>query len=165
MIHRALNSIPARPVLVIAPLLVATVLVVYYWNLHRECVGQAALRDSFVQGIARAADSGEILRLTDVAVFPWEHVKGFVNFKPQHKKRSCPFGWDWSDAERQNIIDSDLLSVLIFFNEGEIANLIEFRKDRLAIEEFESGLTPGTARFSVKRVSADEDRYELDVAR
>ena len=97
--------------------------------------------------------------------FPWEHVKGFARFKPQYQKRSCPLGWGWSDEERQAIVDSDLLSVLIFFNEGKIVNVVDFRNDRVAMEEFESGLTPQTASFSVKRTSEGEDRYEVLVLR
>lgn len=165
MIHRALSSIPARPVLLIAPLLIVVVLAVYYWNLNRECSAQTELRDTFTGAVESAAAAGGILRLADVFDFQWDHVKGLEKFKPKFLRRDCPFGWDWSKKERQAIIDADLLSVLIFFHEGKISSVVDFRNDRVAMEEFESGLPPETAVFKVDRTNEGEGRYILSVER
>ncbi len=163
MLHRALNSIPARPVLYIVPLVVSMVLGFYYWNLKDECTARAAQREFFRQQIQQAADSDGILRLSDITEFPWQQVKGFRSLKPQRKTRSCPLNWDWSGSERQAIIDAGLLSVIIFFDEGTISNYVEFTNDRIEIDDFEKNLTPETAIFKVQRSGAGENAYRLIV--
>ncbi len=117
----------------------------------------------FEQQVREAADAKSILTLADITRFPWQQVKGFTSFKPRHQKRKCPFSWDWPGEDRQSIIDSGLLSVLIFVNEGAIADYVEFRNDRISIEDFEKGLTPETARFEVSRSGLVEDAYQLTV--
>jgi predicted RND superfamily exporter protein len=147
----------------IVPLVVLLVLVFYYWNLNRECTAQADFREYFEQQVKATADSDGVLSLADIIKFPWQQVKGFENFRPEHQKRSCPFNWNWSDEDRQSIIDSGLLSVLIFVNEGSIAGYIEFRNDRVSIDDFEKGLTPETARFKVERTGLNTDAFRLTV--
>ena len=150
MIHRALNSIPARPVLYIAPLIVVAVMVFYYSSLRSECIGRASQRQAFAQHASEAAASGTALKLSDITDFPWQQVKGFVEFKPQYRTRGCPFGWDWSGERRQELIASGLLSVLIFFHEGSVSKYIEFRGDRVLMDDFEQALTPDSAVFTVE---------------
>ncbi len=151
MIHRALNSISARPVLYIAPLIVVLVMVFYYSSLRSECVGRASQRQAFLQFVTQAADSGTLLKLSDITDFSWQQVKGFVKFRPQHRTGSCPFGWDWSSERRQELIASGLLSVLIFFNEGSVSKYIEFRGDRIRMDDFDKALTPDSAVFAAER--------------
>jgi len=152
MIHRALNSIPARPVLYIAPLIIVLVLAFYYFSLRSECVERASQRQAFAQYVNAAAESGSALRLSDITDFPWQQVKGFVEFKPRYQTRSCPFGWDWSREQRQELIASGLLSVLIFFNKGTVSNYIEFRGDRILMEDFDKALPPDSAVFRAEYV-------------
>ena len=151
MIHRALNSIPAKPVLYIAPLIVVLGMAFYYAGLKSECVGRATQRQAFLEQVTQAADSGSILKLSDITDFPWQQVKGFVQFEPQRPTGNCPFGWDWSSARRQDLIAAGLLSVLIFFNEGSVSKYIEFRGDRLLMDDFDQALTPDSAIFTVTR--------------
>ncbi len=160
MIHRALNSIPARPVLYIAPLIVVLVMVFYYSSLRDECIGQASQRQAFLQRVTQAADSGSTLKLSDITDFPWQQVKGFVEFKPRYQTRSCPFGWDWSSERRQELIESGLLSVVIFFNKGSVSKYIEFRGDRILIEGFDKALTPDSAVFRVEYAEYEGADYE-----
>ncbi len=161
MIHKALDAIPAKPVTYIVPLIVLLVMGFYYWNRNAECTARADLRVHFTQKIEQAANSNKALILGDITDFPWQQVKAFTSFKPQHKKASCPFNWDWPGDNRQSIIDAGLMSVLIFFNQGSVSNYIEFRSDRISIDEFEQSLTPDTARFKVKKSSGSETGYRL----
>lgn len=161
MIHKALNSVPAKPAIFIAPVLVLLVLGLYYWNRNIECTARAEDRIAFIQKIDRAATSNGILDLAEITEFPWQQVKGFNHFKPQHRKVSCPFNWDWPGDNRQAIIDSGLLSVLIFFNEGTVSNYIEFRGDKIIMDEFEGSITRENARFSVTKQSSPDVVYDL----
>ncbi len=161
LIHRALNSIPAKPVMIIAPVMVLLVLGLYYWNRNIECTARSEQRIAFIQKIDQAATSNSILNLADVAEFPWQQVKGFIHFKPQHRKASCPFNWDWPGDDRQAVIEAGLLSLLIFFNEGAVSNYIEFRGDKIIIDEFEDSLTREEARFSVEKQSSPDIVYRL----
>ena len=163
MIHRALNSIPARPVLYIAPLIIVLVMVFYYSSLKNECVGRVSQRQTFLQHVSQAANSGSTLKLLDITDFPWQQVKGFADFKPQHKTDSCPFGWDWSSDQRQDLISSGLLSVLIFFDKGLVSKYIEFRGDRILIDDFDKALTPDSAVFTAKQTGYEGVPIQLSV--
>ncbi len=163
MIRGILNSIPARPVLYIAPLVMVSVLVFYYWDLKNQCTDQVSQREYFRQHVQQAADTGSLLRLADITSFAWQQVKGFRAFRPQQQSRSCPFKWDWSSQERQNIIDAGQLSVIIFIHEGSIANYIEFQSDRIKIDDFGKILTPETALFRVQRVPDVVQAYQLSL--
>ena len=132
------------------------VLAIYYWNLKSECTALADQRAYFMQQVQQVADSDSLLKLTDVTAFPWQWVKGFTAFKPQHQTKNCPFEWDWSNRQRQEIIDAGQLSVLIFIYEGAIANYIEFRSEFIKIDDFEKNLTPETAVFKVQKKSSFE---------
>lgn len=161
MIHRALNAIPAKPVLYIAPLIVVLAMAFYYSSLKSECVGRASQRQAFLQHVSEAANSGSALKLSDITDFPWQQVKGFVKFKPRHQTSSCPFGWDWSSEQRQDLITSGLLSVLIFFNEGSVSKYIEFRSDRILMDDFDKALTPDSAVFTAEHTGYESDPVRM----
>jgi len=161
MLHRALNSIPARPVLYLVPVVVSLVLAFYYWSLKNECTGRVAQREFFSQKVQEAADSTGILKFSDFTEFPWQQVKGFAGLKPQRKTRNCPLNWDWSSEQRQEIIDAGLLSVIIFFEGRQVSNYVEFRNDRIEIDDFGKNLTPETAKFSVQRTGSGLDSFKL----
>ena len=59
------------------------------------------------------------------------------------------------------MIEAGLLSLLIFFNEGAVSNYIEFRGDKIIIDEFEDSLTREEARFSVEKQSSPDIVYRL----
>ena len=148
-IHRALNSIPSKPVMFLAPLLVVLVLGNYYWNVKSGCEAQAKLRKNFVDSVADAGESGQLLHLDALYSANWEFAKTFQNFQPKHRKRSCPLGWDWSDELRQELIDSEMMSVIIFFNEGVISHILEFNNARISVEEIDGRVTREHAVFKV----------------
>ena len=141
--------------------MVVLVLVVYYWSLKNECTGRADLRQYFKQQVQQAADSDGILKLTDVATFPWQQVKGYTAFEPKHQAKNCPFEWNWSNQQRQQIIDAGQLSVLLFIHEGAVANYIEFRSEDIKIDDFGKNLTPETALFKVQHVPMTNQAYRL----
>ena len=161
-IHRALNSIPSKPVMFLAPLLVVLVLISYYWNVKSDCQAQVELRDKFVASVANAGETGQPLRLDELYSANWEFAKTFQNFQPKHRKRSCPLGWDWSDEIRQKLIDSEMMSVIIFFNEGVISHILEFNNARISVDEIDGRATRDHAVFKVdKIVDGQQVHYHL----
>lgn len=161
MIHRALNSIPARPVMFIAPTVVLLVLGIYYWNRHVECTSLAQQRAEFIQQIELDAEKSGTIDLASLYASSWQHVKVFNSFKPRQQKAGCPLNWDWPGEDRRTIIDAGLLSVLIFFNEGAVSNYIEFRGDQIVIDEFEDGLSRESAKFTVKKHPGKPSAFRL----
>jgi len=161
-IHRALNSIPSKPVLFLSPLLIILVLGTYYWNVKSDCQAQAELRDKFVFSVTEAGETGQPLRLDELNSADWEFAKTFQNFQPKHRKPSCPFGWDWSDKIRQDLIDSGMLSVIIFFNEGVISHILEFNNNRISVEEIDGRVSRDMADFNVeKTIVGQQTHYHL----
>jgi hypothetical protein len=90
-IHRALNSIPSKPVMFLAPLLIVLVLISYYWNVKSDCQDQVELRDKFVVSVANAGETGQPLRLDELYSANWEFAKTFQDFQPKHRKQSLAF--------------------------------------------------------------------------
>ncbi len=162
-IHSALNSIPAKPAMFLAPLLIILVLATYYWKVKIDCQAQAELRDQFVVSVTDAGMRGQPLRLDELYSEHWEFAKTFQNFQPKHRKQSCPLGWDWSDQIRQELINSGMLSVIIFFNEGVIAHILEFNNDRISVEEIDGRITRDLAVFKVDKTNDGQDRYHLSI--
>jgi hypothetical protein len=100
--------------------------------------------------------STSILSLTDLIDFEWDKVQIFNDIKPGGNSPGCLFGWDWSDSEREKIIDAGLMTVLVFANKGRLVEYIEFRADQLDIKEQAESLTPNNANFHVLREPNDE---------
>ena len=163
-IHRALNSLPTKPVVFLAPLLIVLVLAAYYWNVKSDCQAAAELRDRFVRLVADAGDANSPLRLDEVYPINWEFAKIFQNFQPKHRKRSCPLGWDWSDEIRQKLIDSEMLSVILFFNKGVISHILEFNNEMISVDEIGGRVTREHAVFNVEKSSSGQPaHYHLSV--
>ena len=152
-IHRSLDSIPSKPVMFLAPLLIMVVLTTYYWNIRSGCQSEAELREKFVRFVVDAGETGAPLRLDELYSANWEFAKTFQNFQPKHRKNSCPFGWDWSDEIRQELIDSGMMSVILFFNEGVISHILEFNNEMISIDEIDGRATRDLAVFSVDKTN------------
>ena len=158
MIRRAISSIPARPAIIIAPLLALLALGAWLLDLRAECTDQLEQRNRLMAAIEQAARSGQPLELARVTGFDWEQARAFENFRPEHERRSCPFGWDWPQTTRAELIESGLLSIMLFFNQEKIAGYIELRGDRVSMTGIDQVLTPDIARFSVTEPATGEYR-------
>ncbi len=150
MLNRMLDGMPTRPVVYIVPLVVTLVLLFYFNDLKQRCLYQGGLRADLELAVQNN-DPGSIFKLAEMTPFSWEKVKIFSKFKPERKAKSCPFGWDWSPEERESIISSGLLTVLIFANKGKLSNYIELRSDQMNFDVLEESLLPESALFVIKR--------------
>ena len=85
----------------------------------------------------------------DVTDFGWDKVRVVTNFKPERRNVECPLDWNWSSGERDSLIASGLLSVLIFAQEGTIIEYHEVRSDEVSFLGADSSLTPQSAVFNI----------------
>jgi len=148
MIKNVLSVVPSRPVLFIAPVIVLLVLFFYYWDMYSRCTSNKQFRSSLNEQL-HAEDSGALFRLADITGFMWDRVRIVTNFKPENKTGECPFGWNWATGNRDSLIASGLLTVLIFVDKGTMVQVLELNGDEVAFNGADSSLTPQAAVFSI----------------
>ena len=154
MIRNALSVLPTRPVLYFVPVLVVLVMSFYYWDVYSKCANNKEFRTSLNE-ILHSMDAPEKFRLTDFTGFAWDRVRIVENFKPEKRNIECPFSWNWPGDERDSLMTSGLLTVLIFVSEGIIVGYQELRRDEVAFRGADASLSAEAAVFSVSRNSAN----------
>jgi len=150
MIRNALSVLPTRPILYIVPIIVVLVMSFYYGDIYAKCSNNKQFRTSLNE-LLGSGDRPRQFRLMDFADFTWDRVRIVTDFKPEGKSVECPLGWNWSNEERDSLISSGLLTVLIFVQQGIIVDVLELRGDEVAFRGTDnSSLTPQAAVFSVR---------------
>jgi hypothetical protein len=148
MIRNALSVLPTRPIMYIVPLIVVLVMSFYYWDIYTKCASNKQFRISLNESL-HAADAAKQFRLTDFTDFYWDRVRIVENFSPERRDVECLFGWNWASGERESLMASGLLTVLIFAQEGTIVEYHELRGDEVAFRGADSSLTPQAAVFNI----------------
>ncbi|MDH3630326.1 MAG: hypothetical protein OER98_04325 [Gammaproteobacteria bacterium] len=148
MIKNALSVMPTRPIVYIVPAIVILVMSFYYGDLYAKCQGNKQFRTSLNELLATTDASGKF-RLTDVTDFGWDRVRVVTEFKPEASGSECPFDWNWPSGERDSLIASGLLTVLVFVRRGAIVNYLELRHDEVAFHGADSSLSPHAAVFGI----------------
>lgn len=85
---------------VIAPTLIILGLAYLFGSTYQLCSFHRELREQLRAGIESAASRSSPMRLAEIADFQWDSATILVNYKPDARTTDCPFGWDWSEAER-----------------------------------------------------------------
>lgn len=148
MINNALSVLPTRPIRFIVPLIIVGVLSFYYWEQHRKCTDINQFRVSLTEALQAKAPSDKF-RLVDFTDFAWDKVRVATNIKSGERNAECPFGWNWASGERESLMDSGLLTVLMFGHGESIVGYAELRSDKVEFRGVESSLTPKSAVFSI----------------
>ena len=151
-IKDALSALPAKPAVIIAPLIVVVVLSMYYWDLHDRCSDVRQSRIELAETL-RAMDSGARFRLADFTDFDWNRVRIVARVQPGTVDDECPAGWNWNRGEREALLAAGQLTALIFGRAGKVAGYLELRRDEIAFPEIDRQLAPESAVFSVGRDS------------
>ena len=154
-IRAALSTLPARPVLVVAPLIVVLVLAFYYRDRHAKCTEMKQFRASLAASLA-AVPSREAVRFADLTDFAWDRVRVVTGFVPRERGAECPFDWNWQGGERTALIDRGALTALIFALGDEVVAYRELDGSAIEIRGVATLLTPETAIFELTR-DADGD--------
>jgi hypothetical protein len=160
VIRNALSVLPTRPVLYLVPVIVALVMSFYYWDIYTKCDNNKQFRTSLNE-LLHSMEASEKFRLEDFTNFFWDRVRIVENFKPERRNTECPFDWNWSSSERESLISSGLLTVLIFVYEGIIVGYQELRSDEVAFRGADSSLTPEAAVFNIVTNSGNSSSVTL----
>ncbi len=152
-VRAALDSLPAKPGLVLAVVLAVGVLASYYVFRYYDCTEHRQFRALIHQGIASAHSEGRAFRLTGVTDFRWHQVHISPHFVPPKKVADCPLGWDWSEEERQSLVDGGNLAFLVFRDENQVVSYAELRNDWADFSAVAGLWSPESAVFNVRETS------------
>ena len=103
LIRDALSSLPAKPAIVIAPLIVVAVLSMYYWDMHERCAEVRQHRSGLLEYL-RGLDAGGRFRLADFTDFAWNRVRIVARVEPATIDDECPAGWNWDRGQRESLL-------------------------------------------------------------
>ncbi len=154
MIKDALSTVPSKPALYIAPILVVLVLSLYYRDQYNQCTGikrERAALNEFLQSI----DASQPFRLADFTPFDWNKVRIVAPVKPGTIADECPFDWNWASDERDSLLADGLLTSIVFGQKGQVVSYLELRGDQVEFRDAEGHLTPEAAVFDLRRKSGD----------
>lgn len=154
MIKEALSTLPAKPALFIAPVLVVLVLSLYYRDQYNKCVDIRQTRAELSRHLLSLGTSARF-RLADFTDFAWNKVRIVAGVKPGTISDTCPLDWNWPDGERDALIASGKLTAMIFGQEGQVIRYLELRTDEVEFLQAEDQLTPETAVFDLRRKLGD----------
>jgi hypothetical protein len=164
MIKDALSSVPSKPALIIAPLLVVLVLSLYYRDQYIKCVDIRQDRAALNQQLL-ALGSPARFRLADFTDFAWTRVRIVASVAPDTISDTCPLDWNWDSGERDSLIASGRLAAMMFGQQGQIVKYLELRADEVELREAEGNLSPQAAVFSVVRKSGDAGGVTLTLTK
>ena len=156
LIKDALSSLPAKPALFIAPVLVVLVLSLYYRDQYNRCAEIRQARAA-LNGHLQSLGSQAHFRFADFTDFAWNKVRIVASVNPGTISETCPLDWNWASGERDELIASGLLTAVIFGQEGKVVRYLELRGDEVAFRGAEGNLTPEAAVFEVSREGGRDD--------
>ncbi len=162
MIKDALSSLPARPALFIAPLLVVVVLSLYYRDQYIKCDDIRQSRAALNSMLGSIGSPGEF-RLSDFTEFTWNRVRIAARIEPGTISEQCPFGWNWDSGERESLLASGRLSVMVFGHQGKVVRYLELRDDEVSFRGVDGELTPQSAVFDVSRPGGSDGGVTLSL--
>jgi len=160
LIRDALSSLPAKPALFIAPLLVIVVLSLYYRDQYIKCDEIRQSRTA-LNTLLHSIGSQQLFRLADFTDFSWNRVRIAARMKPGTISEQCPFNWNWESGQRDSLLASGRLTALVFGREGRVVGYLELRDDEVSFRGVDGELTPQTAVFEVSRTDGRDGGVTL----
>jgi heme/copper-type cytochrome/quinol oxidase subunit 2 len=160
VIRDLLSVVPARPVVFVVPLIVVLVMSWYYWDMYSKCTDIKQFRASLNEEL-HSLQTPAGFRLANFTGFTWDQVRIVEQFDPEIRSSECPLGWNWPGDERDSLIASGLLTLVIFLHRGIIVEYLELRSDEVAFRGAETSLSPETAVFNIGAHSAESGGVTL----
>jgi len=154
MFKDAFSAVPARPALLIAPVLVVLVLSLYYRDQYNKCVEIVQTRAALTEMLL-GPGSPTLFRLADFTDFDWTRVRVVASVGADTISDTCPLDWNWESGERDSLIASGNLAALIFGQQGQVVRYLELRGDQIEFRGAEGNIPPQAAVFNVERKSGD----------
>ncbi|MFB3101250.1 MAG: hypothetical protein ACE1ZM_07395 [Gammaproteobacteria bacterium] len=153
-----LSSIPSKPGLIIAIIVTMVVLSFYYFKQYRDCTDMASLRSTLFTAVQQ--NSNGVLRLASIMPFKWERARIIINHQNKGKVLDCPFEWDWTQAQRKQLMANGQLNVIAFARKN-INTVVDFSQDMIDFELTETIFTPDSAIFRIEKQGAENTGYLL----
>ncbi len=153
-IQAALRSLPTKPGVIIAVVIIVVVGGWQGYSLRAACLQRADLMFNLTSAIEAAVVKGGDenamhLNLADVVPFAWDEVKIVQNYRPTTASLDCPFGWHWTEQARDKLAADGLLTVLAFFDKGAFVDFMDFSGGLASFEVDDRKIARDQALFSV----------------
>ncbi len=147
MFKRIFDRYPSKPAIIFAPIIMLIVLTYYYYSRYEDCSHHQALREQFYL----LATNNQSINFSDLSANDWNETIIKTAYQPNKmaKAPDCPFGWDWHDDYRQQLIEAGKLNMVIFVKAGKPVDYIELEQDKVYFDNLNNPYTPYNARFSV----------------
>ncbi len=136
-IQTALRSLPSKPVLFIAPAIIAAVLCWRYYDVYRVCTHRAGHMASLDKALDQAVGEGKPFVFENVFRSDWDAVRVFQSYRPDTKSFHCPFGWHYSEDERDSLARRGGLTVIAFYKDKALIDFADYpsAKARFSIND------------------------------
>jgi hypothetical protein len=161
MLKEALAGFPTRPLFYLSTVVLVAGLGYHFATTYQSCRSHAVLRETLWRAVESAANGNDSLRLARITEFPWDRAEILVNYKPGGRPGDCPFQWDWSREEREELIAADALTVVVFVRNGKLVDYLETRRDRVEFVGVTNPYTPETAVFRVTPAAKKSEGFIL----
>lgn len=153
-IQTALRSLPTKPGVIIAIVIIVVVGGWQGYSLRAGCMQRADLMLNLTSAIEAAVvkggDANAVrLNLADVVPFAWDEVRIVQNYRPTTASLDCPFGWHWSEETRDKLAADGLLTVLAFFDKGAFVDFMDYSGDLANFEVGDQKIVKERALFNV----------------
>ncbi|WP_282606367.1 hypothetical protein [Pelagibius sp. Alg239-R121] len=153
-IQEALRSLPTKPGVIIATIIVVLGGGWQGYSLRESCVYKAGLTSGLTTAIETSAAAGSSeapvpLNLANVTDFAWDEVQILQNYRLTTTSLDCPFGWHWSEDARSELAAKGLLTVLAFFQNGTFVDFMDHSGEIATFEVSEDKITKAQAQFRV----------------
>ena len=153
MIKDRFTGVPTWPALILVPILICVVLGFQYFDSYKTCTGKAEFRNRFITLAQQASEqSGAVFDVTTSTDFSWDTLKVINAFKTDSDNTpDCPFDWDWSKSQREQLSAQGQLTMLVFVNAGKMADYLELDKNILDLGQLNESYNASEARFKISK--------------
>lgn len=159
MIKDMLNTVPARPVLFLAPVVICAVLGLYYFDSYQSCTEQSELRNRFMDVVQQTSEqAGAVFDMDTTTNFSWDTLRVVNAVKTEATRGAgpnCPFDWDWSRNQREELAAQGQLNLMLFFDAEKIVKYMELDGQAVNLEQLKEIYDVSEARFKVSSDAAN----------
>lgn len=156
-IRDVINTVPAKPIITTAVALTIVAAVWHGVNTYRTCTARAHLTAGLHGWAERTLAGDAAVRLDSTAKFAWDEVRISQGLQEPPPAPNCPFGWHWSNAERQAMARAGNLTAIGFFKGGRVVEIADFDRRRAqfdvtgeAIRRTEASFRRGAGRQTLR---------------
>ncbi len=150
----------------LAAFLVVAVAAYIGYGRYAVCTHRANLRALVVEAVRTAATRTPAqFDLSGLMPFSWDALTIRHGYRPGPERVECPFGWDWSVAERKALAAGGGLTLLSFSQRGRPAEFVEVPLDLVAFPDVPGAIERAQAKFTLTSSTGGVPAYTLELMR